>query len=40
MRDTRWSEGAHGLGYGYKKWGNMRCFKNPIVVSDYVFYNI
>ena len=25
---------------GYKEWGNMVCFGNPIVVSGSVFYNI
>ena len=28
------------LGYGYKEWGNMGCFENPIVVSGYVLCNI
>ena len=28
------------VGYGYKKWGNMRCFDNLIVVSTYIIYNI
>ena len=26
--------------YGYKEWGNMGCFRNPIVVSGSVLYNI
>ena len=34
--------GARGLvvRYEYKEWGNMRCFRNPIVVSGFVLYNI
>ena len=36
----RGSEGAHGSGCEYKEWGNMGCFKNPIVVSSSVLYNI
>ena len=26
--------------YGYKEWGNMRCFENPIIVFGFVLYNI
>ena len=26
--------------YGYKEWGNMECFGNPIVVFGYVICNI
>ena len=38
MGGTRW----RGLvvRYEYKKWGNMGCFGNPIVVSGSVLYNI
>ena len=38
MGDTRWSEGACGLGCRYKEWGNMECFGNPIVESG--FYHL
>ena len=26
--------------YEYNKWGNMRCFKNSIVISGFILYNI
>ena len=32
--------GAHGSGCGNKERGNIRCFRNPIVVFDFVLYNI
>ena len=40
---TRWIEmWARGLmvRYGYKEWGNVGCFGNPIVVSGSVLCNI
>ena len=45
-RDIRKNErhlkerGARGSRCRYKKWGNMRCFENPIVVFDFVLCNI
>ena len=31
---------AHGLRCEYKEWENMRCFRNPIIVSNSVLCNI
>ena len=39
--NTRWNEGFHGSEYGYKVWGNMGCFGNPIVYcSTFVIFSI
>ena len=32
--------GSWFKGYEYKKWENMRCFRNLIIVSDSILYNV
>ena len=28
------------VGYGYKEWGNIGCFRNPMVVNGFILCNI
>ena len=35
-----WSNETHGLGCGYKEWGNIGCSRNPIVVYSSILCNI
>ena len=40
IQDTWCIERTHGSGCEYNEWGNIECFGNPIVVSNFIFYNI
>lgn len=38
--NTWCTERTHDSGCGYREWGNIGCFGNPIVVSNFIFCNI
>ena len=39
-RNNPWSLGLCGSRYGYKEWGNIGCFGNPIVYCSTFVYRI